>query len=151
MKKLFTDPVTRLRLLLAFGLGGIALMLGIALLSSTSGEVRRVARPGMDISTDLGRSLDTLLARYGVDRGSVTTWRVSTPDRRFSRVEQRVFVRPQFEILSFNHDLAGLVAPLGVRVIGTERVKEQIVSLHLVLDGLTIRSVSFVTRIGGNR
>ncbi len=149
MTSFLTDPLVRPRAFVLALLGGMALLLGIALLVFAEKAPGKLPAARADVASGIARAVDTLLVRYGVERSAVTAWRITTPDRRFSRVEQRVFVGPQFHALGFNHDLSILLAPLGVRVIGTERVKEQIVTLHCVSEGLTIRSISLVTKVGG--
>jgi hypothetical protein len=148
MNELLSDPDARRRVFALKVLAGITILMSIALLLIPVPGPARTNQGDPDGSVRIGRAVDALFLRYGIDMSGVTTWRVTTPDRRFSRMEQRVFVTPRFLSLQFNHDLASLIAPAGARVIGTERAKEQIVTLHIVSGGLTIRSIAFVTRVG---
>ncbi len=144
MKGQSSDPQVRRRIALSVLLVAVAALCGLALLLVPASRREPAQRGGGDAM--IARAIDSLFARYGVGKNDVATWRVSTPDRRFSRIEQRVYVPPRFLSLQFNHDLASLVAPAGARVVGTERAKEQIVTLHIVVDGLTVRTIAFVTR-----
>ena len=146
MTGMLADPALRPRVVAAGVLAGIALMLAAALLLVPVRARRAEAIRASDRAEPVALAVDSLLARYGVEKRNVTTWRVSTPDKGFSRIEQRVFVPPSFLSLQFNHDLGAVLAPLGARVIGTERAKEQIVTLHIVSENATVRSISLVTR-----
>ncbi|MEW6509382.1 MAG: hypothetical protein AB1428_00335 [Bacteroidota bacterium] len=88
-------------------------------------------------------AVDTLLAHYGVDRSAGTVWRPKAAGRSTGRIEQRFTVDPSFLSISFNHDLNLLLTPLGARVVATERGKEQIITMHIVRGGTTVRSITF--------
>ena len=94
----------------------------------------------------IAAAVDTVLRRYGIPPGSVKTWRVSTVDKRFSRVERRINVPPEFISLNFNLDLNRELDRYDARVIATERTKESAVTIHIVLDGKTIESITFITK-----
>ncbi len=100
-------------------------------------------------AAQIARALDSTLARYGIERSDVRTWQVRTPVKRFARMEQRVMVGPDFLSLQFNHDLQKRLEPLGARVVATERARENIVTMHIVDDGMTVRSIAFLVRPSG--
>lgn len=88
-------------------------------------------------------AIDTLLKRYGIEPEDVHTWIVQWHGKSGSRVEQRVSVPPSFVALSFNHDLNLALMPMGAHVVATERTKENLVTMHIVSHGSTIRSIAF--------
>jgi hypothetical protein len=118
------------------------------LLEGSPGEYREPARvaEARPALAALNEAVDTLLARYRIDRGWVKTWRVQTPDRKFLRVERRVFVPPDFISLNFNHDLSRAVQDFGATAVATERTKENIVTIHIKKDRTIIQSISLVTK-----
>lgn len=89
-------------------------------------------------------AMNDLLAKHGIAPNLVRTWHVSSPGRQEFRVEQRVRVSPDFVSIEFNHALGMLLAPYGIRVSATERTREHTVSMHLVLRGAVIRTITFV-------
>jgi hypothetical protein len=91
------------------------------------------------------RSLDSLFVLYGIAPDRVRTRPVKLPDRPAHRTEQRTAVRPDFVSVQFNHDLGTAVRPFGARVAAIERVREGIVTMHIVRSGRTVRSIIFVT------
>ena len=91
----------------------------------------------------IGRQLDSLLVGYGINPSSVAVWRAGVAGKNFTRVVQRVFVPSEFVGFRFNHDLARALEPLHARVVGTERARESILTLHIVRNGVTVRSISF--------
>ena len=95
---------------------------------------------------EINQSVDTLLDRYEIDRKWVASWNVMSRDRRFIRVERRVYVPPQFISLDFNHDLSRALAKYGARVVATERTKEMSVSMHIILNGMIVESITFVLK-----
>jgi hypothetical protein len=148
MKQFASEPGIVQRLKIAGALAGLAILLFATDRFLTPVAVVPVLHTEDEKAAGLviGRTLDTLFARYGIDRSAVSTWQVHAADGKFTRIEQRVFVPPVFLTMQFNHDLAELVAPFDLRVVGTERAKENIVTVHVVHHGLTIRSVTFLVK-----
>jgi hypothetical protein len=148
MKDLIPDPGISRRLKIAGVLAALAILLFAAdrLFPSSAVDSTLLRENERTAGLAAGRALDSLFVRCGIDRGSIATWQVFSAERKFMRVEQRVVVPPDFVSLQFNHDLAELVAPLDLRVVGTERAKENIVTMHIVQSGLTIRSVTFLVK-----
>ena len=107
----------------------------------TEGENRRA-------ETGIAAALDSLLREESVAADVVKTWRATAAGRPTGRTEQRVTVGRGFLSISVNHALGLRLAPFGARVVGTEKTREQIVTLHIVRGGATIRSISFVTDAG---
>lgn len=95
------------------------------------------------VLASIGRAVDSLLTSYGIPPARVTTWRAGVTGRTFTRVVQRVYVSRDFVGFSFNHDLASAIAGFDANVVGTERTRENILTLHVVRRGVTIRSISF--------
>jgi len=96
-----------------------------------------------DVQRGITATLDTLLVRYGIEPSTVRTWRLPVPGTGRFRVEQRVLVPPSFISLNFNHDFNAALLPLGAHVVATERTREDLVTMHVVLYGRTWRSVAF--------
>ncbi len=114
-----------------------------------SGGGTRVPYTGLqDVPASTREAVDnavtTLLAQQGVAPGTVRTWRVSSPRRQEFRIEQRVRVSPDFVSIEFNHALGAALAPYDIRVSATERTREHSVTMHLVLQGAVIRTITFV-------
>jgi hypothetical protein len=87
--------------------------------------------------------VDTLFARYGITGRDVRSWRILARDKRPLRMEQRILVGRDFPSLWFNYELQTMLSPLGAGVIATERSKDNIVTMHIVRQGRTIRSMAF--------
>lgn len=113
----------------------------------------RPLSPAQERETDamLAAAVDTALARYGVDRSGVKTWRAMAAGRPTGRVESRAPVSPEFLSLQFNHDLNVMLEQLEARVIATERTRENSVTMHIVRGGTTVRSITLVTDTGLRR
>jgi hypothetical protein len=148
MKHFTSEPEIGQRLKIAGALATMTILLFAAdrFLPSFAVDSSLLRENERNVGLAVGRALDSLLVRYGIDRSAVSTWQVHSAERKFTRIEQRVFVSPEFVSLQFNHDLAELVAPLDLRIVGTERAKENIVTMHIVQSGLTIRSVTFLVK-----
>jgi hypothetical protein len=110
---------------------------GIVLDRRESAEERRKSEEA------IAAAVDTLLARFNVDRSSGTVWRPKFAGRPTGRIEQRFTVDPGFLSISFNHELNLLLSPLDARVVATERGREQIIAMHIVRGGTTVRSITF--------
>jgi hypothetical protein len=119
-----------------------------ALDSTEPGPTGSVA-PGSKTTTgwreSVGRCVDSLFVLYGINSDRVRTREVKLPDRSSHRIEQRSTVPPDFVSVEFNHDLNTAVRPFGARIVATERVREGIVTMHIVRSGRTVRSIIFLT------
>lgn len=97
-----------------------------------------------EITAGLKAAVDSVLVRYGLDTRTVKTWRVQARGGRTFRIEQRVAVPADFNTLQFNRDVNMAVSSLDSRVVATERTKERIVTLHIVREHVTVRSLALV-------
>lgn len=94
----------------------------------------------------INAAVDALLDQYALGPKAITTWKVMTPDRKLLRLEQRIVVPHDFASVEFNHKLNQQILPYGARVAATERSKENTVTMHIVNDGVIIRTISFAIR-----
>ena len=134
----------RSRVVLACLLAAAAAVLGVSLGSFPAGSgltARR--RPTDQESAVIGQVLDSLLARHGIDGSHRRSWRIQIPGAY--RVFSRLPVPPEFLSLEFNHDLNAALRPLKAHVVATERAGAGSVTMHCVRNGVTVRSVVFVT------
>jgi hypothetical protein len=97
-------------------------------------------------STQINADVDALLGQYKIEPKAINSWRVLTPDKKFLRLEQRIVVPHEFASVEFNHKLSQRLLPLGARVAATERSKENVVTMHVVNDGVIIRTIVFAMR-----
>jgi hypothetical protein len=97
-------------------------------------------------STQINADVDALLGQYSIEPKAINSWRVLTPDKKFLRLEQRIVVPHEFASVEFNHKLSQLILPRGARVAATERSKENVVTMHVVNDGVIIRTIVFAMR-----
>jgi CO dehydrogenase/acetyl-CoA synthase epsilon subunit len=111
--------------------------------SQASLEKHSPARP---LLSQIDSVVDTLFNSYQIDASEVKSWSVFTRDKRFIRKARRVFVRPEFVSLDFNHDLSRQLSEFGVRVVATERTKESTVSMHIISEGMVVETITFVLK-----
>jgi hypothetical protein len=158
--RLSQQPGLRRRIVLAVLLASCALVL--VLLNIATEKIGQRAGRGRSTAGRTASSedaalvginsvVDTLLAHYQIDRHSVKSWYVQTPDKRFVRLERRVIVSPDFVSMKFNLDLNRMVSALGARAMATERTKESTVTMHIVKDKMIVQSITFVMQSGSHR
>jgi hypothetical protein len=87
--------------------------------------------------------VDTMLQRYGIPRSSVRTWNVLSVDKKPLRAVQQIEVSRDFPSLIFNDQLQRMLEPIAAHVFATERSRDNIVTMHIVHRGQTIRSIAF--------
>jgi hypothetical protein len=138
------SPGLRKRLLSASILACAALVLTAA--GMIRGGTHRTVDPAARRAAESGiaAALDSLFPAFGIDAGTVRSWKATAAGGPTGRIEARIKVPPGFRSLEFNHALARRIAPFGAGVVATERSKENTVTMHIVRDGMTIRSLSFV-------
>lgn len=137
--------MSRSRLLLVALLALTAAGLAILLLLDRGGSAA-VQRPDvLRDAAELNTVIDTVLARHGIPRSAVRTWRVKGKDGSPVRVERRVAVPPEFVSVNFTHDLSRAAEEFGARAVATERTKERTVTVHIRKDGIVLQSIALVT------
>ena len=147
------EPRIRIRVMLAILLASCAVVL--VLLNVATEKIGQ--RSGRGRSTvvhtassedaalaSINSVVDTLLARFQIDRRSVKSWYVQTPDKRNIRLERRVIVPPDFVSMKFNLDLNRMVSAYGARAVATERTKESTVTMHIIRAKMIVQSIAFV-------
>ncbi|MFN0159469.1 MAG: hypothetical protein ACKVRP_15515 [Bacteroidota bacterium] len=139
-----TKP-SRTKLILAAALAVVAAVLFLldATLPASIDQRAEIVRGQLP---DINTAVDTLLARHGIGRERVKTWQVQTPDKKFIRVERRVYVPPEFVSVKFNHDLNRMMRDFGALAVATERTKENTVTMHIKKDERIIESITFVVK-----
>jgi hypothetical protein len=102
-------------------------------------------RPQLSASLNDGIQavVDTMFGRYGIARSSVRMWNVLSAEKKPMRVVQQIQVPREFPSLIFNDQLQRLLEPMEARVFATERSRDNIVTMHIVHHGETIRSLAF--------
>ncbi len=134
----------RRKVVLAGTLAVLALVLFLLVTSGSTPDRRAIIYKG-DIH-DITVVVDTILARYGIDRSAVKTRQVRSPDKKFLRVERRVEVPPEFVSVNFNRDLSEKLDAMGLRLVATERTKENTVTMHVKKDDTILQSITFMVK-----
>jgi len=131
---------------------GLLVVSAVVLFVANRVSEKTAARQAMAVAREEGMSggidrvIDMVLRRHGVLPGQVKSWQMHPANRRFTRTERRVTVPPDFIGLDFNLDLSRELERYDARVVGTERTKESSVIIHIVVNGKTIESISFITK-----
>ncbi len=117
----------------------------LSILDTHPGEtvVRGSERISPSVRAGVQAVVDSLLSRYGINRSSVRTWNVLSADRKPIRIAQQIEVPRSFPSLVFNAQLQRLLEPMEAHVFATERSRDNIVTMHIVCHGQTIRSLAF--------
>jgi hypothetical protein len=146
MKETTGDGHLQRRMILAAALGACAVLLfvGDRFVGGPERGGRGFAFVPVREQAGIEEVVDTLLARHGIPQSAVRTWRVLSLDKKPIRLEQRIMVSREFLSLVFNGELNIMLAPFGAHVVGTERTRENTVTMHIVWAGTTVRSMAFV-------
>ena len=110
---------------------------------SDQGMAREREQVPPSARTGVQTAVDSMLNLYGIPRSSVRTWNVLSNDRRPIRVAQQIEVPRAFPSLVFNARLQRMLEPMDAHVFATERSRDNIVTMHIVWHGQTIRSLTF--------
>ena len=92
----------------------------------------------------IDNAVDSVLSRYGIATKQARSWFVRTADGTAVRKERRIPVRHDLASIELNRDLNRAVSEFNGHVIGSERTKESVVVLHVVVKGMTVQSISLV-------
>jgi hypothetical protein len=150
MTDLHDRPAVRRRALIATCLGIAALGLFMADMLLPGRTSMRAAALAPSTAASIQAVVDTMLSRYEIDRSAVKTWRILSTEKKPVRLEQRIPVPREFPSLVFNYQLQQLLEPLDAHVVATERSRDNIVTMHIVRNGRTVRSMVFALSIPGD-
>ena len=103
-----------------------------------------------DTAAAFNDAVDSLFTCYQIDRRTVKSWYVQTPDKRNIRLERRVMVPADFLSMNFNLDLNRMVSEYGARAMATERTKESTVTVHIIKDKMIVQSITFLMQPASN-
>ena len=97
-----------------------------------------------EVAAAINAAVDSLFTRYQIDRRTVKSWYVQTPEKKNIRLERRVVVPADFVSMNFNLDLNRMVEAYGARAMATERTKESTVMVHVIKDKAIVQSITFL-------
>ena len=103
-----------------------------------------------EVTSAINDAVDSLFTRYEIDRLTVKSWYVQTPDKKNIRLERRVIVPSDFLSMNFNLDLNRMVSAYGARAMATERTKESTVMVHIIKDKAIVQSITFLMQPASN-
>ncbi|MDH4070376.1 MAG: hypothetical protein OEV30_08125 [Ignavibacteria bacterium] len=102
----------------------------------------RFRPPHETIREAVDAAVDSLLVSYRIDRTGEKKWTVKSKGGTPLRIERRVLIPADLVTLLFNRDLGIAVRRYGGHVVGTERTRESVVVLHVVVGGMTLHTIS---------
>jgi hypothetical protein len=129
------------RILLAVGFALCGALLGVAGSLLGFPEDRRNEGHSSGTESAVVQAVDSLLARYRIEKGSVRTRQMTLSGGIAARVEQRFAAPSGFYGLAFNHALGVRLAPAGAHVVAIEHAKERTMTLHIVNKHAVVRSI----------
>ncbi len=123
--------------------GCAALLFGLEILEPGRQGAEGSPVPRRQTASGIQVAVDSLLRIRGIRPVDISTRRVRAAGGSFERVEQRVRVSPEWSSVELNRDLNRCLIPYGARVFATERSNESSVTMHIVREGVTLRSIVF--------
>ncbi len=138
-----TAPLRR-HIIIASCLALCALLLSAAGMITGGNPDRETPAARRAAEAGIAAAIDSISPRFGVDARLIRRWKATAAGEPTGRIEEKIPAPPGFRSLELNHALARAIAPLGARVVATERSKENSVTMHVVRGGVTIRSLLFV-------
>lgn len=106
-------------------------------------SAREAEHPSPLAGPEVQAIVDSMLNRYGISRSSVRVWNILSLDRKPIRIAEQIEVPRAFPSLVFNAQLQKMLEPHSARVFATERSRDNVVTMHIVRRGKTIRSLAF--------
>lgn len=142
----FTNYRINVRLVVLAIVLVIAVPLIVLLISNRAASP---AETSMAVAPSVEVVIQKLLLRYQIDDKSIKTRKVASGDGKFVRIERRVVVAPEFNAMSFNHELNNAVALLGANAMATEKSEDKTVTVHVKKSGVIVESIIFVVKKPG--
>jgi hypothetical protein len=102
-------------------------------------EVRQ--RNVREIVADVDREVDTVLARFQIERRWIRKVEIPIPNAEISRTERRVSIPPEVMPVQVNQVLNAMARRYNGRAIASENLKENSVTIHIELEGYIIQTI----------
>lgn len=89
----------------------------------------------------LDRQVDDVLQAFGVEKDWVKRKEYVDSAKEFRRIERRVLVPPEIIPAAMNRELNILAHQYQGRAVATENMKENTVTIHLLVDGTIVQTI----------
>jgi hypothetical protein len=89
----------------------------------------------------IDREVDTLLTHFGIDQNLVLKKEIHLPDGPARRFERKVAIPPDLLPIRLNQAFNQMAARYHGRAIASENIKENIVTIHIEIDGVVIQTL----------
>lgn len=89
----------------------------------------------------IGAGVDSVLARYGIERAWITERRVPIPNSQLARRERRILLPLDVPAVQLNVALNAMARSCGGRAVASENPKEGTVTIHLELGGIIVETL----------
>ncbi len=130
-----------IRLLLSVTLAVIAVGLFILNREAEVKTPAELEREFILSSSAIDKEVDLVLDQFGIEKTWVRKREISDPGGRFRRVERRVAVPPDVLPAMLNRELNSLARRFRGRAVATENLKENSVTIQIILQQTVIQTV----------
>ena len=137
----FEKPVI-FRILLAIVLGCTALTLFLTTRDREKHEERNGAKKELGaVLADLDRDVDTVLARFGIEKEWIKKKHVPLLNSPLYRIERRVAIPPDVVPVQMNVAFNIMAQRYDGRAVASENLKENTVTVHIEVDGNVYQTI----------
>lgn len=135
------DTSTIVRISLSVFLAGAAAFL-FTLNREESAERPEEFEPGFVLSVQqIDKEIDGILENFGVEKTWVKKKEIGGRNSQFARIERRVLIPPTIIPVLVNHEFNMLARRYQGRAIATENIRDNIVTIHILLHRTIIQTV----------
>lgn len=136
----------RTRIVIALSLAGAAIILAIVFISYAPGRgaeppSRKMAGNQRSEDGQFARGVEAVCAEFKVPPNAIRSRQIKDGKGNALRTEYRLRLPKDFSSAEFNQALNRKVEPWGARVVGTERMRDHTVTLHVIREDATVLSV----------
>ena len=89
----------------------------------------------------IDKNVDSVLARFGIERGWIRKREVVVPNKKQPRIERRVAIPKDVVPVMMNVAFNSMAKRYNGRAVGTENSKENTITIHIEMQGYIVQTV----------
>ncbi len=104
-------------------------------------QPREVQKDLSSVAAEMDQQVDTILARFKIEKSWSRKQRVAIPGTGLYRTERRVLIPPDVQPVQMNVAFNRMARKYDGRAIASENIKENLVTIHIELEQYIIQTI----------
>jgi hypothetical protein len=93
------------------------------------------------VTASIDRDVDTILARYEIEKSWMKKRVVDVEGSNVGRIERRILLPPDVQSVQINLSLNAMAKRYRGRAVASENLKENIIAIHIEVDDVVVETI----------